>query len=298
MPASPRQLLESRIAQLSTELDAVFAESREQTRRELTEQLNLAVRRLRLAFDAEELCATLIDSVSAFASGALLFRIEDGIARNPRMQVPLPDAPAIASAAGMHDPLVALATPAQVSAPLVELLGHDETTRAHLFPVASKEPAPAVVYAWGAVQGPAIELLTQVAASVWSAFPAPAPIPEPVPEPAPVMELVTIAPAPKPSSAWEDLSPAEQQVHLRAQRFARVHVAEMRLQHSEKVQTGRNRRDLYDALREPIDAARKAFHAQFFSCSSMVDYLDLELTRTLAHEDPELLGRSYPGPLV
>lgn len=298
MPASPRQLLESRVEQLSTDLDALFAESREQARREFSEQLNLSVRRLRLAFDADELCATLIDSVAAFAAGTLLFRIEDGVARNPRIQVPLADAPAIASAVEMHDPLVALAIPAQVSAPLAELLGHDEAARAHLFPVAAKEPAPAVVYAWGAVQGPAIELLTQVAASVWSAFPVPAPVPEPEPVPEPVLELVTIAPAPKARSAWEELSPAEQQIHLRAQRFARVNVAEMRLQHSEKVQTGRNRRDLYDALREPIDAARKAFHAQFFSCPSMVDYLDLELTRTLAHEDPELLGRSYPGPLV
>src|SRR5262245_54983251 len=99
MPASPRQLLESRIEQLSTELDALFAESRERARREFSEQLNLAVRRLRLAFDAEELCATLIDSVSAFADGALLFRIEDGVARNPRIEVPMADAPAIASAA-------------------------------------------------------------------------------------------------------------------------------------------------------------------------------------------------------
>jgi hypothetical protein len=109
---------------------------------------------------------------------------------------------------------------------------------------------------------------------------------------------VTIAPAPKPASTWQELSPAEQQLHLRAQRFARVQVAEMRLQHSDKVQSGRSSRDLYEALRQPIDTARTAFRAQFFSCPSMVDYLDLELTRTLAHEDPELLGKSYPGPLV
>jgi hypothetical protein len=30
----------------------------------------------------------------------------------------------------------------------------------------------------------------------------------------------------------------------------------------------------------------------------MVDYLHLELTRTLANEDPDLLGSTYPGPLV
>jgi hypothetical protein len=306
MPASPRQLLENRFEQLSADLDAFLAESREQTRREFSEQLNSSVRRLRLATDPDELCATLIDSVARFAAGTLLFRIQDGVARNPRIAIPLKDAPAIASAAEMRDPLVALATPAEISGPLSELLGHDDSTRAHLFPVAAAEPAPALVYAWGTVQGPVIELLTQVAAAVWTSLPVLQPEPEPEPEvvPAPPLELVTIAPAPvvdsapKTASAWNDLAPAEQQLHLRAQRFARVHVAEMRLQHADRVQTGRSRRDIYAALREPIDAARKAFYAQFFTCPSMVDYLDLELTRTLAHEDPELLGRSYPGPLV
>ena len=190
---------------------------------------------------------------------------------------------------------------------MVELLAHDGAARAHLFPVMVGDSAPALVYAWGTVQGPAIELLTQVAAAVWSVVSPPQPEPEPEPEPEPLPELVTIAPAPaeavpvsteKSASKWEDLSPAEQQVHLKAQRFARVQVAEMRLQHADGVQSGRTRRDLYGVLREPIEAARTAFRAQFFTCPSMVDYLDLELTRTLAHDDPELLGQSYPGPLV
>ena len=104
--------------------------------------------------------------------------------------------------------------------------------------------------------------------------------------------------APKPAATWEELAPAEQQIHLRAQRFARVQVAEMRLRYADAVQSGRTRRNLYDALREPIDTARGAFRKQYFTCSSMVDYLDLELTRTLAHDNPELLGQHYPGPLV
>jgi hypothetical protein len=30
----------------------------------------------------------------------------------------------------------------------------------------------------------------------------------------------------------------------------------------------------------------------------MVDYLHLELIRTLANDDAELLGKDYPGPMV
>ena len=71
------------------------------------------------------------------------------------------------------------------------------------------------------------------------------------------------------------------------------------LYHSDAVQAGRSRRNLYDLLRQPIDDARQGFRNQFFAgCPSMVDYLHLELTRTLANDDPDLFGSTYPGPLV
>jgi hypothetical protein len=109
--------------------------------------------------------------------------------------------------------------------------------------------------------------------------------------------------APSPSipsrPPWENLYPADQKIHLRAQRFARVRIAEMRLREPEPVHAGRAQRNLYAALRKPIDAAREKFRKLFvMPCPSMVDYLHLELVRTLAHEDPELLGEDYPGPLV
>jgi hypothetical protein len=303
MLPGPRQLLQERFAALTSDVESLFAEAREQTRREFAEQLNQSVRRLRLADDPEEVCATLADSAACFASGALLFRIVNGAARNPRLDVPLADAPALRAAADGNDPVVALATPAEVSPPLVDMLGHDATARAHIFPVPAHHGIGALVYTWGIVQGPAIELLAQVAGAVWAAMP------EPKPEPEPVVQLVTIVPAPpasdpappatpKPVSTWNELPLGEQQIHLRAQRFARVHIAEIRLQHADEVKSGRARRNIYEALREPIDSAREVFRAQFFQCPSMVDYLDLELTRTLANEDPELLGHSYPGPLI
>jgi len=113
--------------------------------------------------------------------------------------------------------------------------------------------------------------------------------------------LALVSPAqPRASAAdWESLPSEEQQLHLRAQRFARVHVAEMRLYEADAVKAGRARRELYDVLRNPIDAARAAFREQFFArCPSMVDYLHLELMRTLANDEPDLFGKDYPGPLV
>jgi hypothetical protein len=111
--------------------------------------------------------------------------------------------------------------------------------------------------------------------------------------------LIAIAPAPAPASAWDALSPEEQAVHLRAQRFARVQVAEMRLRDTAAVDSGRTGRDLYGALRGRIDSARVTFRQSYFvNCSSMVDYLHVELVRTLAHDDADLLGKDYPGPLL
>ena len=294
MPFGPRQLLEHRISEISTELELLFEGACDHARREQAEQLNQAVRRLRIAPDPGELCATLADAAARLASGTILFRVAEGTATSDRIEVPLGDAPALAAAAESQDPLIAAATPGEVSAPLVELLGHPPDMRVSILPVVAGEKVAALVYCWGTVQVAALELLAQVASAVWSAIPVPPP------------RLVSIAmaadPPPvqaKPAAAWQELPPAEQQIHLRAQRFARVQAAEMRLYHAEVVQVARGRRNLYEALRQPIDDARQAFRTRFFAgCPSMVDYLHLELTRTLANDDPDLLGSTYPGPLV
>src|ERR1039458_3014347 len=79
MASGPRELLEHRIVELSTELELLFEGAREQARREQAEELNQAVRRLRIAPDADELCATLADAAVRLASGAILFRVGQGL---------------------------------------------------------------------------------------------------------------------------------------------------------------------------------------------------------------------------
>jgi uncharacterized protein YigA (DUF484 family) len=71
-----RQLIDNRISQLSTEVEALFEETRERARRDLTEQMNQAVRRMRQAADSEELAATLTDSAGVFASAAAFLRVD------------------------------------------------------------------------------------------------------------------------------------------------------------------------------------------------------------------------------
>ena len=309
-----RQLFENRFASLAAEVEELLAEAREQGRMEFAGRMNQATRRLRQSADLEELCATLVDAAGELASGAALFRIEGDTARGERirgvseecaehfreLEIPLAAAPALAGAVESRDLVTAVSSAAEVSARLVALAGHGADGRVNIFPVVVGERVPALLYAWGTSQGPAIELLAQVAGAVWSvSF-------QPPPEPAQPAPLVQIAPtvesapaAPEPVSAWQSLSADEQQIHLRAQRFARVHVAEMRLYEAEAVRMGRAQRNLYEVLRKQIDAGREQFRKEFFMrCASMVDYFHLELVRTLANDDGEMLGNEYPGPMV
>ncbi len=87
--------------------------------------------------------------------------------------------------------------------------------------------------------------------------------------------------------------------HLRAQRFARVRVAEMSLYQGPRVKAGREARNIYGALKTEIDEARMGFRQQFLAePRGIPDYLHEELILALAHSDQSLLGPDYPGPLA
>jgi hypothetical protein len=98
--------------------------------------------------------------------------------------------------------------------------------------------------------------------------------------------------------AWADLDQKQRQLHLRAQRFARVAVAEMQLAKPEACRAGREQGDLYLFLQKEIDKAREIYSKQFMTISSMVDYLHRELVHTAAEGEHLKLGADYPGQLV
>lgn len=308
-----RQLFENRLSQLSTEVEALFAETRDRARRDLAEQINQSVRRMRQTSGAEELAATLVDAAGLFASAVAFLRIEGDTARGerirgvppetaerfPGLEIPLASAAALAGAVETRDPVTAVSTENEVSAQLTGVFADTGEDRVTIFPILVRDRVRALLYTSGGPQSPALEALCQVAAAVWGSM---EPVIVTVPAPAPELVQIAAPPAPapaRPRPTWESLPPEEQQIHLKAQRFARVQVSQMRLHEAQTVQSGRAGRDLYGALRRRIDDTRTVFHRQFFAaCPSMVDYLHLELVRTLAQDDADLLGKDYPGPLV
>jgi hypothetical protein len=156
-----------------------------------------------------------------------------------------------------------------------------------LLPLVVKEQTVGVVYAWGDVQQAAVELLVQVAALAIDAVPQ---LPVPTPP-----GLIAIQVAEKALGR----SSAQHWSHFAAQRFAQVHVAEMRLYRPETVDKARAARNIYSALQEPIDDGREEFRNTFvLHDPTMIDYFHLELLHTLANDDADLLGKDYPGPLL
>jgi hypothetical protein len=99
--------------------------------------------------------------------------------------------------------------------------------------------------------------------------------------------------------SWDDLTQEERENHMRAQRFARTQVAEMRLYKDEAVKSGRRDGNIYLRLKEEVDAARERYQSQFLDGQThMRDYLHAELVETLAIDNPQLMGPDYPGALV
>jgi hypothetical protein len=193
-------------------------------------------------------------------------------------------APAIVSAIESRDPVVALATDGEISPALAQAFGSGSDGRkAYLFPVAARHTVVAMLAASDAEVSAQIELLCEAAGMRLEA------------EPVAAKAVVETA---KDSASWESLSADDQKLHMQAQRMARLRVAEMRLQHGAGLKHGTAAGDIYQALRPPIDAAREQFREAFMGKSrTMVDYLHLEILRSLAQDDERRLGPSYPGPM-
>jgi hypothetical protein len=316
-PERMERVLEETVAGLAARLEAEHQDalkarvqqanrSAEAARRELIRKLNQITRRLRSFENERQWSNTLVDATRGFCGRAALFLIRDRklhleTTRNfddadLTAEVSLDEAPAFAAAIETRDTLVAMRSSGELSGPIAAYLGEGSSSddgKVHLFPVVAGPDVPAILYAdSGELDVDALELLVATAGAVL--------------EPrrganVPGDGLVNIAvPTPKPEIlSWFSLSHGDRDLHLRAQRFARVQVAEIRLYQSEKVKNARAAHDLYTSLKEEIDTAREAFRREFLNASdSMVDYLHLELVRTLANDDAEVLGPNYPGAMV
>lgn len=284
------RLLSERFADLEARLNAELESERDRARRDLSGDLSRAIRRVVRAAGEGEWAPAVLDATAPFASLAALFLLDHSLVKGSLargadvagVEVPLALAPAFAAAASSGETVVAMRNAAELSGPIAAVFEAAPPGRCFIFPIAAGGGAAALLYAEGdATDSAGMEAVAAVASAALSGLRAkPAAVPAPFPD-------------------WDELSRGEQALHLRAQRFARVRAAEMRLYKTKAVETGRAHRRVYSELKEEIDSARETFHRQFVSATpTMADYLHLELLRTLADDDVAVLGEDYPGPLV
>ncbi len=288
---------------------AAAARGGQEANRRLTERLNQAGRRLRQAGDIQEWTRVLLEVSRDFSPLTLLFRFTGDTVRLERAagdglpeqlaelsSIELATAPAFRTLLECRDMVIALASPEEISPSLASRLP-PSGGRVALVPITLRGRVVAALFA-AAEEASDLNALELVAGLASAALETRPPAPDGTPG-----GFVLISGLSRPGSLplppWSSLSKEDQEFHLKAQRFARVCVAELRLYESEAVKQGRAARDLYARLKEKIDAGREAYRRQFMDvCPSMVDYLHLELVRILANDDETLLGTDYPGPLV
>lgn len=296
------RIFEERLAGLGSRIQA----HHDRSRRELFDRLSQSARRLRQFDNEEQWSRALVEATEGLCGRAILFTVnrqmlEFRAARNvngpPPAPVPVASAPAFAGAIETRDTVVALRTRGELSEPVANLLGEVSDGRFSLFPVTTRDRVAAILYAdsaGGSLESSALDLLTTLASAVLDSTAS-----KGAGKSGDLLTISGAASAPARQTTWDSLSRDEQELHLRAQRFARLQVAEMRLYKSMAVKNGRLNADLYSYLKYEIDTARDAFRRDFLSASpSMVDYLHLELVQTLANNDAALLGKDYPGPMV
>jgi hypothetical protein len=298
---------------VAAEMSAALPAAREASRRQFSEELNLAVRGLAEAAGVDQWAAALLESTAAFRQRAAVFTLtgremkaaavrgvpdEAAVARLLAAGIALADAPAFAQAAETRETVVAMRSEGELSAAVADALGAVGDAHAHLVPLCGRQRVLGVVYADGDAEhldANAIETLTAIGAAALDALLA-----RSLSRPGALVALSSLDTGMAPAApAWDAMSKPDQELHLRAQRFARVQVAEMRLYKSRQVRGGRADRNLYGALKEEIDSSREAFRRQFIAATpTMADYLHQELLRSLSNDDPSLLGPDYPGPLA
>lgn len=90
------------------------------------------------------------------------------------------------------------------------------------------------------------------------------------------------------------LSPEDQDVHRKAQRFARLLVDEIKLYNQAKVSEGRTNKDLYDRLKEVIEKSRVTYQKRYgTSVAASGNYFQHEIIRSLAEDDLSIMGANF-----
>ena len=287
-----------------------------------TDVLNSAVSSIHDGEAQPEILRALLEGAAKFSGRAALFVIRGGTATGwqgrgfdddegiKKFSV---DAAAGLASRAIQDRMPAAAAAAEFDSKFVSAVGNPSDGNAVVLPLVVKEKVAALVYAdagtgEGTLDPSALHLLVR-SAGQWlemlalrkagggGAAAAAEPERETQPEPPPQAPARAVEPPPPPPAPEEPEIPAEdQEVHKKAKRFAKLLVDEIKLYNQAKVTEGRQKRDLYDRLKEDIEKSRATYEKRYGKTpAASGDYFSREVVRILAESDAALMGGNFPG---
>jgi len=97
-----------------------------------------------------------------------------------------------------------------------------------------------------------------------------------------------------PEAPASSISTEDQDVHRKAQRFARLLVDEVKLYNQAKVAEGRKNKDLYDRLKDAIEKSRATYQKRYGNTvAASGNYFQHEIIRSLAEDDLSIMGANF-----
>jgi hypothetical protein len=188
-----------------------------------------------------------------------------------------------------HGVPAAEAPPYQSPAPPVPAFNDPFASHAPAYSSGQAMAAAAAGEASAPVANPAPSAIAEVQSAVVAAE---AEVEPALAEPLPIGQAETRA-TPEASTA-SSISPEDQDVHRKAQRFARLLVDEIKLYNQAKVAEGRKHKDLYDRLKETVEKSRATYQKRYGkTVAASGNYFQNEIIRSLAEDDLSILGANF-----
>jgi hypothetical protein len=288
-----------------------------------TDVLNSAVSSIQDGEAQPEILRALLEGAAKFSGRAALFVIRGATATGWQgrgfddddaiKKFSVDTAEGLASRA-VQDRMPAAAAAAEFDSKFVSAMGNPSDGNAVVLPLVVKEKVAALVYADagtadGTLDPSALHVLVR-SAGQWlevlslrkagggaaAAEPEKEAQPEPPAKAPPRAAEPPPPPPPPPASEEPDIPAEDQEVHKKAKRFAKLLVDEIKLYNQAKVTEGRQKRDLYDRLKEDIEKSRATYEKRYGQTpAASGDYFSREVLRILAENDASLMGGNFSG---
>jgi hypothetical protein len=249
----------------------------------MSAKLNGHFARMRAADNDRGWCDALLDGVSLFCRGSAFFAVRKdklwfqgsrGItAETDPPPVDLAAAPAFANAVSRRSVTRAGRTAQDLSGAIAALTGERDEASVDLIPLVLPDRVAGVLYTDGASNLAALELIANFAACSLEC-----------------RLLLEQGAAGRRFRVRTTNGPGSPR-DAAARRFARVAVAGIVLHEFDALRRGRVEHTIYSNCAASIDAARDNYRENY---AGFPDYLHQEIVRTLASNQPELLGTNYP----